>query len=201
MGGIGRHEVVIGVGRHEVEGDRERGRHADLVLHGGGNRALRAEPREDPVIADRVFGVAGGEGQVRRVHPFADAQPFHRIDHLAVPLGEFEGRHGRVDFEVRMGLELIVDEADPAPAPAGLAVRQAAHVLAQRTAHGAERGFRVRKRQTADHVRREPARGFVHRPSSPDPGASVAAKAAACPAARGRAQVDPPFPAPYPRPP
>ena len=181
MGGVGRHEIVIGVGRDEVVGDGERRRHADLVLRRRRDRPLGLEPGEDPVIADRVAGIAGGEAEARRIDACADPSLLHLIDQLAVPLGELECRHGRVDFEVGMGLELVVDEADPAPAPAGLAVRQAVHVGAECPAHGTERGLRIRHRQAADHVHREPARRFAHR-SLPVCAASVRPDAAACPA-------------------
>ena len=109
MGGVGRHEILRGVGRDEVVGNGERVRHADLVLRGRRDRRLGLEPGEDAVIADRVVRIAGGEGEARRIDARADPSLLHLMDHLAVSLGELEGRYGRVDLQVGMGLELVVD--------------------------------------------------------------------------------------------
>ena len=130
------------------------------------------QPVEGGEIADRVVGIAGVEGDRRGIDAFAEAQPGDLVHHGAVPLGELERRDGGIDFEGGVLLQLVGDEADPAPPPPGLAVGDALHVRAEPAAQRAEHGLRILQRNAAHHM--HDRTGIGHRRLSPAVGALVA---------------------------
>jgi hypothetical protein len=138
-------------GHHVVVGRRDRRRQRDLELDRRRDDALPRQALEQAPGFDRHLGIAGREagGVGGRAGPYAQAGDF--AQDLAVPLRELEGRDVGA-FDRRIFGEDVLQEADPGPANAGLAVGQASEMRTRGCDEGAEHGLGIRQRDAADEM-------------------------------------------------
>jgi hypothetical protein len=112
----------------------------------------RGQALEQPPGRDRHLGIAGSERGGIGGDAGLDAQARNFAQHLAVPLGELEGRDVRGAFDRRVFGEHVLQEAAPGLADAGLAVGQAQEMRSRRFGEGAEGGFGIGQRDAADEM-------------------------------------------------
>ena len=118
----------------------------------GGIDAFFLQPLENPPGGDRHLGIARLEARGIGRGAGPEAQPRDLADDLAVPLGEFERRHIRGEFDRRVLGEDVLQEVDPGLADAGLAIGQAQDMRSDRRRQAAEHRLAVGQRNAADEM-------------------------------------------------